>query len=105
MTRLLVQAEGETEEIFVQELLALHLYNFGYTQVAARKMGNERERSRRGGVRPWPEVRDNILSRLKGDEGIIVSTMVDYYGMPQNGPGAWPGRAGAAASTLLPKRH
>ena len=102
MTRLLVEAEGETEETFVKELLSLHLYNFGYTQVAARQMGNARERFRRGGVRPWPEVRDEILSRLKGDEGIIIATMVDYYGMPQSGPGAWPGRAGAAALLSYP---
>ena len=102
MSRLLVEVEGETEEAFVKELLALHLYNFGYTQVAARKMGQARERFRRGGVRPWPEVRDEILLRLKEDEGIIITTMVDYYGMPQSGLGAWPGRPGATAQISYP---
>ena len=30
MARLLIHVEGETEETFVNDLLADHLYNFGY---------------------------------------------------------------------------
>ena len=57
MTRLLINVEGATEEAFVAGILAQHLYRLGYTQVAARKMGKQRERDRRGGIRPWPEAR------------------------------------------------
>ena len=102
MTRLLIEVEGPTEETFVNEVLAEHLYNLGYVQVGARMMGKQRERQRRGGVRPWPEARDDIVERLKGDSEVIVSTMVDYYGMPLSGPGAWPGRAGATAQLQFP---
>ena len=102
MTRLLVHVEGETEEIFVNRVLAPYLYSIGYVQVSARKMGKERERNQRGGVRPWPETRTSILDILNGDPGIIITTMVDYYGMPQSGPGAWPGRARAAAQLSYP---
>ena len=38
-------------------------------------------------------VRDGILSHLKADEGLSVTTMVDYYGLPTT----WPGRAEAPA--------
>ena len=36
MTRLLIHVEGPTEEVFVNEVLASHLYGCGYTKVSAR---------------------------------------------------------------------
>ena len=102
MSRLLVYVEGQTEEAFVRDVLAQHLYNSGYTQVSARKMGKARQRNRRGGVRPWPEVRADILDNLKGDSGVIISTMADYYGMPDHGQAAWPGRTGARVQLEFP---
>jgi hypothetical protein len=96
MPRLLIHVEGQTEEAFVNEILAQHLLARGYHSVAARIVGNARLRRRRGGVRPWPSVRKDILNHLKADSGCIATTMVDYYGLPQQGPGAWPGRANAA---------
>ena len=49
MKRLLVHVEGQTEETFVNELLAPHLLARGYSPVSARLMGNARLRERRGG--------------------------------------------------------
>ena len=92
MTRLLIHVEGETEETFVNEVLGPHLYFCGYTMVSARLMGNPRQRDRRGGIKPWPTVRKGILNHLKEDTNCLVSTMVDYYGLPKSGSGAWPGR-------------
>lgn len=102
MTRLMIHVEGPTEEIFVNRVLAQHLYGVGYTQVSARMMGKQQERNRRGGVRPWLEERTSIVNHLKEDSGIIVTTMVDYYGMPQDDQRAWPGRAGATAQLTFP---
>ena len=96
MTRLLIHVEGETEENFVNKVLAPHLYRVGYLQVGARLMGNARQRSGRGGGRAWPSVRQDIVNHLNADPGCIVSTMVDYYGLPQTGTRAWPNRADAA---------
>ena len=48
MTRLLIHVEGETEESFVNEVLAPHLYTHGYGLVSARLLGNARQRDRRG---------------------------------------------------------
>jgi len=95
MTRLLIHVEGETEETFVNELLADHLYNCGYESVSARIIGNARLRGKRGGIRAWNTVKKDILNHLKEDSGCLATMMVDYYGLPQTGDRAWPGRAEA----------
>ena len=91
MSRLLVHVEGETEETFVNEVLSPYLYNLGYSVVSARLIGNVRQRSRRGGIKGWAEVKKDILGHLKQDPRCFATTMVDYYGLPQN----WPERKAA----------
>ena len=89
MTRLLIHVEGETEEAFVNDVLSEHLYRIGYTVVGARMMGSAQQRARRGGIVPWEIARQRILNHFREDPARYVSTMVDYYGMPND----WPGRA------------
>lgn len=91
--RLLVHVEGETEETFVNEVLAPYLYTKGYSQVGARLLGNSRQRAKRGGIRSWSSVRADIIAHLKQDAGCVATTMVDYYALPQSGGEAWPGRS------------
>jgi hypothetical protein len=91
--RLLNHVEGITEETFTDEILKPHLITSGYESVASRLIGNARLRSRRGGRRSWPDVKQDILRHLRSDRGAIATTMVDYYAMPATGPKAWPGRA------------
>lgn len=95
MDRLLIHVEGETEETVVNEVLRPHLYQYGYKKISARLLGNARQRDRRGGIRAWSSVRNDILQHLKEDQGAVVTTMVDYYALPQAGGRAWPGRAEA----------
>ena len=97
MTRLLVHVEGQTEETFVNEVLSEHLLAVGYTSVSARLIGNARQRERRGGIKAWTAVREDIARHLQGDVGCISTTMVDYYALPASGPKAWPGRLAANA--------
>lgn len=96
MTRLLVHVEGQTEESFVNEVLAPHLYGCGFSRVGARLMGNPRQRDRRGGVGGWPSAHRDIVHHLREDRDRIVTIMVDYYGLPQGGDRGWPGRAEAS---------
>ena len=103
MTRLLVHVEGETEEGFVNNVLAPHLYDRGFTGVSARLLGNVRQRSHRGGVRAWNAVRRDIVNHLREDPACIATTMVDYYGMPKDGSRAWPGRSQAAGRPFREK--
>ncbi len=92
VSRLLIHVEGETEETFVNEILAPHLYRNGFTKVSARLVGNARLRDRRGGIRAWSAVRKDILNHLKEDPDCLATTMVDYYALPRQGDRAWPGR-------------
>jgi hypothetical protein len=110
MSRLFVHVEGQTEETFVNEILRPHLVtNHGFHDVNAKLMGNARARSRRGGIRSWPEVRKEILTHLRSDTGKYLTTMVDYYGLPTQKPGAppnpkaWPGRD-VARTLAFPQR-
>ena len=98
MSRLLLHVEGQTEETFVNDVLAPHLCDRGFDSVRARLVGNARQRDRRGGIRDWNAVRRDIANHLREDTEAFATTMVDYYGLPRSGRRAWPGRA--RASTL-----
>jgi hypothetical protein len=91
MERLLVHAEGLTEVRFVRGILREHLLTKGYREVSARVVG-----SKKSGICTWPSAFREILNHLKEDQGRIVTTMVDFYGLPGSGGRAWPGRAEAA---------
>jgi len=95
--RLLVHVEGESEEVFAKMLLCPHLVAHG-VQASARLLGHRSERARRGGVISWTRARGDLLRHLKQDDRLYVSTFVDYYGMPQSGSSAWPGRRQAASA-------
>lgn len=66
-------------------------------------MGNARQRERRGGITNWPAARQDIVHHLRQDKGCIATIMVDYYGLPMSGKGAWPGRAKASSSPFAKK--
>ena len=100
MSRILVHVEGQTEEAFVNRVLAPHLCGLGYASVSARLVGNARQRSRRGGIKPWDSVRRDILNHLRNDQTALATTMVDYYGMPNT----WPGREQAGRRATLRER-
>jgi len=103
MARLLIHVEGVTEETFVNVLLGAYLAPRGYESISARIIGNARQRSRRGGIRPWIAVKKDIVRHLKEDQRCISTTMVDYYGMPSSGDKGWPGRATAPSLPIADK--
>ena len=73
--RLSVHVEGQTEELFVNELLASHLYGQGFSQIWARLYGRARKRGR---GTAWPAVRREIVRHMKEDTTIIATTMADF---------------------------
>jgi hypothetical protein len=103
MARLLVHVEGQTEETFVNNILSLHLITRGYESVGARIIGNARLRRKRGGICPWPTVKNEITRHLRNDAGSVATTMVDFYGLPQGDSNGWPGRAGIANRSTATK--
>lgn len=93
MVRLLVHVEGQTEETFVNEVLRPHLYDCGFTSVSARMLGNARSRVMRGGILGWAASQVEIARHLREDQGAHSTTLVDFYGLPSQGDGSWPGCA------------
>jgi len=97
MPGLIIHAEGQTEETTVNEVIREPLLLRGFDYVAATLIGNPRKA--RGGIVGWNVAKREILRHLKESSSRYVTTMVDYYGLPQTGERAWPGRA---AASLLP---
>lgn len=87
MNELVVIVEGETEQTFVRDQLAGHL---ALCNVATWPVLPGRRRNR-GGVKKWEVARQDIARTLK--EGRYCTTMMDFYGMPDD----WPGRSDAIA--------
>jgi len=100
MNRLLIHVEGQTEETFVNEVLAPHLYGVGFVNVGARLMGNSRIR---GGIPSWGRAKTDLIRHLKGDPRCCHTMMVDYYGLPQSTGRAWPGRLEASRKSFPEK--
>jgi hypothetical protein len=93
MSRLMVHAEGPTEELFVNEYLSQHLLRSGFERVDARIIGSSHFRDRRGGIRAWEPLKKQILRHLWSDLGAVATLFVDFYALPEN----WPGRTEASA--------
>ena len=89
MKRLLVLVEGRTEETFVWNVLQPHLGLFGVSPTAV-VLKTKRVKSGgafRGGVTSTAQVLGD-LRRLLGDTGAAaVTTIIDYYGLPDDFPG------------------
>ncbi|MCP4695542.1 MAG: DUF4276 family protein [Gammaproteobacteria bacterium] len=84
IARVLIFAEGQTEEKFIREIVASALIARNVF-ITATTPGRKRSQ---GGVRPWAGIRKELLRYLKEDTARYVTTMFDYYGMPTD----WPGR-------------
>ena len=91
MSRLLIHVEGPTEKNFVDQVLREYLVGQGYFTVAARLQGHAQLKSRRGGGRAWEGVKREITEHLSEDAGVVVTTFVDFYGLPPS----WPRRVRA----------
>ena len=100
MNRLLVLVEGPTEADFVKYVLSAHLRSIGYVSVWASFLGNARQRRNQGGIRDWPLVRQDILDHLLQNRDELVTTMVDFYGLPKS----WPGRRLAGQSRTVAEK-
>ncbi len=87
MTQLLILVEGDSEELFVKNILSPHLARFGVyavaTGVVSKRLASGKKLT--GGNR-WPNVQKS-LQPLLANSGAWVTTLLDLYGLPEDFPG------------------
>ncbi|AJE02429.1 DUF4276 family protein [Geobacter pickeringii] len=89
MKRVLVLVEGQTEERFVKDVLAPHLWARGKDPIPKVVTTKRVKRGPdfKGGITDYQKV-ESDLRRLLGDTGVVaVTTFIDYYALPVDFPG------------------
>lgn len=84
-----VLVEGQTEEVFVRDLLAPLRQPNGIhpTAIILTTKRLASGPNHRGGVRSWDQV-ERQVRRLLGDTlAVAVTTMIDLYALPERWPG------------------
>ena len=88
MKEVLFLVEGQTEEAFVTSILAPYLFSKKIicTPVVVSTSKDKSGKKHKGGVINYRKVKNDILKLLKNKHA-IVTTMIDYYGLPDDFPG------------------
>ena len=91
MKRVLVYVEGQTEETFVRDVLSPYLWQrceVLLIPTLARTKRTKSGRTFKGGIVSYHrQVRKDILKLLGDSDAVLVTTMLDYYGLPDDFPG------------------
>ena len=84
MSRVLVFVEGQTEETFVRDLLVPFFAPLGIylTPILAQTSPGHK-----GGIVSYGKVKHQLTRLCRQDQGAYVTTMMDYYGLPNDFPG------------------
>lgn len=89
MTRVLMLVEGQSEEIFVKTTLGPYLEEKYCVYVSPIVLWTKRLAvggGFRGGVSGWEQIRKNLLP-LTFDTHAWITTLLDFYGLPDDFPG------------------
>jgi hypothetical protein len=91
MCHLYLYVEGQTEQTFADTVLKPHLAQFGVYLMGAvlAEFGRKKGRVFRGGVTRYDPFRRGLANLLKQHDrqGVVISTMVDLYALPNDFPG------------------
>lgn len=88
MVRINFIVEGQTEETFVNTILCPHLSAHGiYPSARCVETGRHGSRIYRGGLLRYDKAKRDISRWLNEDPSAYVTTMFDYYGLPNDFPG------------------
>ncbi len=89
MNKVLVLVEGQTEETFVREILASHLSALGVYPIA-KLATTKRVKSGpdfKGGITSYARFKKDVIRLLGDTSAALVTTMIDFYGLPTGFPG------------------
>ncbi|MET8217087.1 DUF4276 family protein [Streptomyces hirsutus] len=84
-----VLCEGQTEENMVNDFLAPELAEYGICLVPTILMTRMPAggSAGKGGVSKWAKIERDLRKLLAGTHWAAVTTLLDYYGLPQDSPG------------------
>jgi hypothetical protein len=92
MARLHLTVEGPTEQAFAANVLIPYLAVKGVYLSKAQLAAHAKKRGQvhRGGLTRYLPFRNDVVRRLKEDQGsdVFLSTMIDLYALPDDFPGA-----------------
>lgn len=89
MKRVLILVEGQTEETFVRTVLAPHFLarNLALMPRLVVTRYNRAGGHDKGGINRYKPVKDDLRRLLEDTGAERVTTMIDYYGLPEDFPG------------------
>jgi len=89
MSKALILVEGQTEETFVKTVLASHLISFNVfpivTIITTRRIPDWKDF--KGGITDYRKIKTDLRPLLNDSSAALVTTMMDYYGLPDDFPG------------------
>ncbi|MGM9735049.1 MAG: DUF4276 family protein [Candidatus Cryptobacteroides sp.] len=84
MKRLIIVAEGQTEQVFINEVLAPYMSKFGFRSITPILI---KKKNGHGGLVNYQHLFNTIRGLLASQKNdFIVSTLVDYFRIPNNMP-------------------
>ncbi|MFZ5766273.1 MAG: DUF4276 family protein [Thermodesulfobacteriota bacterium] len=85
MTRIHVFCEGQTEDVFVREVLSPHFKRLGiWLNPIVIRTGPQG----RGGAVAYGKIKWQVERKCKEDPSSWVTTLLDFYGLPKDFPSA-----------------
>jgi hypothetical protein len=88
MKNLYIYCEGQTEESFINTVLYPYLFNAGICAVPIICTTKRTKTQKfKGGVNDYQKIRNELILLCKQHKNEMLTTMFDYYGLPDNTPG------------------
>jgi len=87
MKNLYIYCEGQTEESFINQVLYPYLMNIGICVIpiicTTKRTKSEKFK---GGISNYQKIKSELILLCKQHKNEMLTTMFDYYGMPDNTP-------------------
>ena len=90
MKKVLIYVEGQTEETFVRTVLTPYLSRkcgLFLVSTLARTKRTKSGRTFKGGIVSFGQIRRDLIRLLSDSSALAVTTMIDYYNLPDDFPG------------------
>jgi hypothetical protein len=87
--KILVLVEGQTEEGFIKRVLSPYFYSkeIFLTPIIINTKKVLHGPNYKGGVKSYQKVKNNLLPLFSDTSASIITTMIDYYAIPEDFPG------------------